>query len=103
MHIFTSLRYDPGLAAASASLRPETYPPPNGSPYYLLAYHRDRLLAAARAFGWNEAVDQLRDDPAEVTGHSGLVRFTQGLDEAIPDKNQAWRLRVTLDRDGHIQ
>lgn len=44
--IISSLRYDPCLAQPFPR-NADNYPDPKNSPYYLLAYHRDRLRAAA--------------------------------------------------------
>lgn len=88
--IISSLRYDPALPDVVSSY-PDGYPQPLRSPYYLLAYHRDRLITAARFFQWNKALEWLQQDL------SSLERF---LDGSIPDKQKPWRLRIAVDCNG---
>ncbi|OJJ48758.1 hypothetical protein ASPZODRAFT_130876 [Penicilliopsis zonata CBS 506.65] len=88
--IFSSLRYDPALPAETE--QPATaYPDPRESPYYLLQYHRDRLLNAAREFRWDQAIEFLQQDAGP------LARL---LDTHIPDTSKAWRLRIVVDCNG---
>ncbi|EPS30064.1 hypothetical protein PDE_05014 [Penicillium oxalicum 114-2] len=90
--IISSLRYDPDLPRITNGLpNDEFYPAPKQSPYYLLSYHRDRLIAAARHFNWESALTFLQD---------GLEAFENFMDAAIPDKAKAWRLRVLVDCHG---
>lgn len=88
--IISSLRYDPCLAEAVA-YNADNYPDPKNSPYYLLAYHRDRLIAAAHHFGWKDASNWLQRD---------LESFESFLDESIPDRSKPWRLRIVVDVNG---
>lgn len=88
--IISSLRYDPALPNV-VSHHVHGYPEPADSPYYLLAYHRDRLVAAARHFKWTKALDWLQQD---------LQTFEKFLDESTPDRKQPWRLRVVVDCSG---
>lgn len=89
--IISSLRYDPALPDLVSS-HADGYPEPLHSPYYLLAYHRDRLITAARYFQWNKALEWLQQDL------SSLERF---LDASIPDKQKQWRLRIAVDFNGN--
>ncbi|KAJ5455481.1 Aminotransferaseclass IV [Penicillium sp. IBT 31633x] len=91
--IISSLRYEPGLSN-TACHHTSSYPDPQNSPYYLLAYHRDRLIAAASHFQWNEALDCLRQD---------LESFEALLNASIPDRSKAWRLRVVVNRKGMVR
>jgi 4-amino-4-deoxychorismate lyase len=58
--LFTSLRYDPILIdcpqndSELLSFSPK-------SPLYMLIYHRDRMLEAARHFAWQAVVENLLD------------------------------------------
>lgn len=88
--IISSLRYDPTLPQA-ISHNANTYPDPQNSPYYLLAYHQDRLTAAARHFGWEDASKWLKRD---------LASFEEFLDSSIPDRSKPWRLRIAVDING---
>lgn len=89
--IISSIRYDPALPNLTSE-NAHSYPEPSDSPYYLLAYHRDRLVAAARHFGWDKALDWLGED---------LRRFEKFLDDSIPDRKQPWRLRIVVDSNGN--
>ncbi|KAJ5103690.1 hypothetical protein N7532_004219 [Penicillium argentinense] len=89
--IISSLRYDPGIP--QTILHNATgYPDPLASPYYLLAYHRDRLVNAARHFGWKFALQWLELD---------LESFEKFLDGSIPDRSKPWRLRIVVDAKGN--
>lgn len=88
--IISSLRYDPALPGA-ISRNAHSYPGPQDSPYYLLAYHRDRLIATARHFGWEDALKWLE---------RGLASFEEFLDGSIPDRSKPWRLRIVVDVNG---
>ncbi|CAI7608842.1 unnamed protein product [Penicillium pancosmium] len=88
--IFSSLRYDPSLPQVTLR-NADSYPNPRDSPYYLLAYHRDRLIAAARHFGWEHALEWLQQD---------LTSFERFLDGSILDRSKPWRLRIVVDING---
>lgn len=88
--IISSLRFDPGLPDA-ACRHASSYPDPHKSPYYLLAYHQDRLIAAAAHFQWNGALTWLQQD---------LQSFEEFLDSSIADRSKAWRLRVVVNSQG---
>lgn len=90
--IISSLRYDPALPkVTSHRAKDESYPAPADSPYYLLSYHRDRLINAARHFEWDNALEFLRQD---------LDSFERFLDGSIPDREKPWRLRIAVDCNG---
>jgi branched-subunit amino acid aminotransferase/4-amino-4-deoxychorismate lyase len=89
--IISSLRYDPALPAVVAQSAADSYPDPLNSAYYLLPYHRDRLISAAAHFNWPEALAFLQQD---------LGNFVRVLDSFIPDTTQPWRLRIVLGPDG---
>ncbi|KAF3387241.1 Aminodeoxychorismate lyase [Penicillium rolfsii] len=90
--IISSLRFDPDLPkVTSRHVNNESYPAPAHSPYYLLSYHRDRLINAARYFEWDHALEFLRQD---------LESFERFLDDSIPDVEKPWRLRIAVDYNG---
>ncbi|CRG88374.1 hypothetical protein PISL3812_05404 [Talaromyces islandicus] len=89
--IISSLRFDPDLPNAVTRFSDQRYPEPHDSPYYLLKYHRDRLLKAAIEFDWQNAIGFLQRD---------LEHFTRVLDTFIPDRHKAWRLRIVVDVEG---
>src|SRR6266487_2653753 len=94
--IVSTVRYDPELALILTTS--DTYPPPCNSPYYLLAYHRDRLLSAAVHFLWDDAIVLLQRRHGDSAGDMALDQLAQTLDRYIPDPTCAWRLRVSLNR-----
>lgn len=58
--IFSTLRYDPLLLHKNENdLCSDDES--NGSPFYMLPYHRDRMMEAAEFFGWHAAVVKLTD------------------------------------------
>lgn len=90
--IISSLRYDPSLPVVISQHASDSYPEPLNSPYYLLAYHQDRLITAAQHFQWKEALRWLQRD---------VDSFEQFLDVSIPDRNKPWRLRIAVDHNGN--
>lgn len=93
--LFSSFRFDPELPGVVAK-HPEAYPEPLNSPYYLLAYHRDRIVSAGRHFGWTSSFEE---GPAWMNGD--LKSLEEFLDSRIPDRHRAWRLKLVLHRSGH--
>ncbi|KDQ10738.1 hypothetical protein BOTBODRAFT_489051 [Botryobasidium botryosum FD-172 SS1] len=91
--LITSLRYDPLLIeapfnqSAAHSLR--------GSPFLPLVLHRDRLLQAAGAFGWDDAAEALEAD-------SGLQRLRDVCEDAVRDRSGPQRLRILLSESGEL-
>lgn len=73
-HLFTSLRYDPLLSKNyyNAMLYGQGNNNRRWGPFYMLRYHRDRILEAAQYFKWKEV--SLR-----LAGEDGLRRFEQDL------------------------
>ena len=62
--LFTSLRFDPALQ----DVEENTQVVGHASMYSMVPYHRDRLVVAAKAFGWSEAA-------ATLEGTDGYERF----------------------------
>lgn len=89
--IISSLRYDPSLPELAAQKAGDNAADPLNSPYYLLPYHRDRLLNAAGHFGWEKAQEFLNQDLSQ------LVRV---FDSFVPDQTKPWRLRIVIDHNG---
>jgi 4-amino-4-deoxychorismate lyase len=89
--IISSLRYEPALPDVLRTQPADAYPGPLRSPYYLLPYHRERLLKAAECFGWSKAATFLQQD---------VESFAKHLHSFIPDRTKPWRLRIVIDRDG---
>jgi 4-amino-4-deoxychorismate lyase len=66
--IFTSLRYDEQCAEAE----------PENGPFYMLNYHRDRLVEAATHFSFQGALDRYEGD-------EGLQWLKENLSKAVAD------------------
>jgi 4-amino-4-deoxychorismate lyase len=96
--LFSSLRYDPllvPLAVNTEGWDGDGDCPP-GSPFYMLPYHRDRILQAAEHFGWNIAASR-------ISGPVGLQYLVTKLSEAVNAQlSKPLRIRVLLDRDGIV-
>jgi 4-amino-4-deoxychorismate lyase len=94
--LFTSLRYDPFLTSLPINTvlwDKENQAP---SPFYILPFHRDRMLQAAEHFGWTEAADAIR-------GPAGFAHLLKKLNEAInTQSSNPLRVRVLLSHDGSI-
>lgn len=86
--IISSLRYDPALPNAITQCAAHSYPDPLRTPYYLLPYHQDRLINAARHFNWHHALSFLEQDRSA---------FVSLLDGFISDRAKPWRLRVVVE------
>ncbi|MCJ1427399.1 hypothetical protein MMC29_005302, partial [Sticta canariensis] len=72
--ILTSVRVDRILVESELNAELST----NGQPsrFYMLCYHRDRMLAAAQEFGWSEAIKAI-DEPG------GLLLLERRLFEHV--------------------
>src|ERR1700753_1525106 len=68
VEIFTSLRHDAQCAEED----------PENGPFYMLHYHRDRLLEAAEFFGFKSAVDRF-------DGKEGLGWLKESLEQNVRD------------------
>jgi 4-amino-4-deoxychorismate lyase len=62
-HLFTSLRYDPLLLTSDENSQAWlNFTSP--SPFYMLLYHRDRMLEAAQHFDFHAVAKKLEDGTA---------------------------------------
>ncbi|KAL2130608.1 hypothetical protein VTI74DRAFT_6192 [Chaetomium olivicolor] len=98
--IFTSLRYDPALLKVPTSalngLALAGWNRENSSPFYMLDYHRDRMLRAATYWGWGDAIDIL-------SGDAGLKRLGDFITYAIGDNRQSpLKVRVSITKNGQL-
>lgn len=91
--IMSTLRYDPELI--NGITYPIPHPEPPCLPYYLLAYHRGRLLDAAVDFQWKAAVSRLQQT-------ASVEQLAEILNTHLPDKSRPWRLRILLDHEGQL-
>jgi hypothetical protein len=95
--LFSSLRYDPALLQVPASnLSHAGWNWNNASPFYMLDYHRDRMLSAAIHWGWDAAVEVLKGD-------AGLKRLRDFIMSNIGDDQPTpMRVRVAITREGEL-
>jgi 4-amino-4-deoxychorismate lyase len=90
--LFSSLRFDVLLLQSPANSALSTSP----SPFYMLPYHRDRMLKAATHFGWSVAAKR-------IGGSEGLQHLLQKLEASIDIKSSTpLRVRTVLHHDGNI-
>ncbi|KAF4471885.1 aminodeoxychorismate lyase [Fusarium albosuccineum] len=96
--LFTSMRYDPKLEKLKQEgSSGEGWNFDNKSPFYMLDFHRDRLLRAATHWNWQHAIDQL-------SGPNGLQYLAQLVSEAVgPSQTTPLRMRIIVSRDGDIK
>ncbi|KAK0727075.1 putative 4-amino-4-deoxychorismate protein [Lasiosphaeria miniovina] len=96
--LFSSLRYDAALLqVADSPLNDSGWNRVNKSPFYMLDFHRDRMLRAATHWGWDAAVEAL-------SGDAGLQRLEEALAGAIGEKQSApLRVRVVISEQGAIE
>lgn len=97
LKLFTTLRYDAALAdlpgrPGFSDLGWNQVP----SPFYMLDYHRDRLLRAATYWAWPAAVEAIAGEP----GLRRLEAYLAPLAREFGPVPQ--RLTVTLDRAGRL-
>jgi 4-amino-4-deoxychorismate lyase len=94
--LFSTLRYDPLLHSVRINTEQWDGDAPPSCPFYMLAFHRDRMLQAAGHFGWTEAA-------SKINGSVGLnsllnkLEVSIGVQSALP-----FRVKVLLDHHGDI-
>ncbi|KAK1760581.1 aspartic peptidase domain-containing protein [Echria macrotheca] len=96
--LFSSLRYDTALLGVpDSTFRHASWNYVNRSPLYMLDFHRDRMLRAAKHWGWGAAI-------AALDGQEGLDRLARFILQNIQDDVQTrpLRVRVTISQDGHL-
>ncbi|KAI2473293.1 aminotransferase [Annulohypoxylon bovei var. microspora] len=94
--IFTSIRYDPELLKAPDLGFTNIGWNSESSPFYMLDFHRDRMLKAAIHWGWTAAI-------TSISGKEGLENLQNFLWGVTSDVvNGPHRLMITLARDGSL-
>ncbi|KAI4612704.1 uncharacterized protein J4E87_010104 [Alternaria ethzedia] len=95
--LFTSLRYDPLLLQSEENSKAIlNFVTP--SPFYMLAYHRDRMVEAAQHFDFFEVEKRLKDGKAL---HEELLKRVQ--DEIKKTgKDEAMKLRLLFDKAANL-
>jgi len=90
--LFSSLRFDPILRQCQAN----TDIGNEESPFYMLPYHRDRMLQAAEHFQWPKAISR-------ISGPEGVKYLRKAIESAIDvNSSTPLRIRTLLHHDGRI-
>jgi 4-amino-4-deoxychorismate lyase len=93
--LFTSMRYDSLLTQLPINVV-SWDEDVKSSPFYMLPYHRDRLLHAAERFEWTKAADVIR-------GPVGFSRLLEELTEEINTSSPSpFKVRILLSYEGSI-
>lgn len=96
--LFTSLRYDPILLTSSENNSPAlSFHSP--SPFYMLVYHRDRMLEAAQHFGWDNVAKKLADGES-LSGV--LLEKVQTYQKETGTEGRPLKVRVLFDRAANL-
>ncbi|KAF3013579.1 hypothetical protein E8E14_011609 [Neopestalotiopsis sp. 37M] len=102
--LFTSIRHDPILLDVpnqqQQGLNTTEWNRTVTSPWYMLDYHRDRMLKAAVHFGWGSAVAQLAGPEGLQRLHAFLLPVAESL--AGSGGSAAHRVKITIGRDGKL-
>ena len=97
--LFTSLRYDAALCSIpNTAFKHAGWNLANASPWYMLDFHRDRMLRAATHWGWKPAIELL-------SGEAGLERLRSAMAAAVAEQQQQpgpFKVRVTVGRLGEL-
>ncbi|KAK4199366.1 aminotransferase [Triangularia verruculosa] len=95
--IFTSLRYDPSLLQvhSNPAFTHANWNYNHASPFYMLDYHRDRMLRAALHWKWESAIESL-------SGEAGLQLLAESITANLPRKDEPARVRVDVSEDGKL-
>lgn len=96
--LFTSLRFDPELLQLVESQQDDLgWNSIKPSPYYMLDYHRDRMLKAASYWSWDKAV-------AAIEGPKGLERLESFITGQLGQdtSDQPKRVKVLLSQEGQL-
>lgn len=101
--LFTSLRYDPTLlqvkdvGPASLGWNSE-----RASAFYMLDYHRDRMLRAATHWGWTKAVAAI-EGPKGLAGLEAFLGDHLKLPQHPGTSVSPMRVKVLLSREGQLR
>lgn len=95
VQLFSSIRYDSALAQVPRSkLNHAGWNFVTTSSFYMLDYHRDRILRAAKYWGWDAAVNAL-------DGDEGLARVAEFLAASVPlSQPSSLRVKLTVSEAG---
>ncbi|KAK6533468.1 hypothetical protein TWF694_002407 [Orbilia ellipsospora] len=101
-HLFSSLQYSKTLLTQDENTRLNNGQP---SPYSMLPYHRDRILNAARNFGWDAAVSALESsnclDDIQKKCDEAVEKVLDGV--AVDERDEvSLRIRVIISQSGAL-
>ncbi|KAI1081146.1 aminotransferase [Whalleya microplaca] len=94
--IFTSIRYDPSLLNIPSEGFLNIGWNQRPSPFYMLDFHRDRMLRAASYWGWTAAIEAISGE----SGLENLQSFLQSVVRHVTDGPH--RIKMTLTQDGTL-
>jgi len=96
--LFTSLRFDPALATVPGSVFTNAgWNYEVTSNLYMLDYHRDRLLRAAKHWGWDAVI-------ARIEGDQGLKYLEKHASQFLAGKGpEPLRFRIIINREGDVR
>ncbi|KAH7082522.1 hypothetical protein BKA63DRAFT_133152 [Paraphoma chrysanthemicola] len=95
--LFTSIRYDALLLESDENSRPDlNFVTP--SPFYMLAYHRGRMLEAAQHFDFHAVEKRLNDGKAL---HEDLLKSVEDW-TSKNSQDEPLKLRVLFDKEANM-
>ncbi|KAJ9658637.1 Aminodeoxychorismate lyase [Coniosporium apollinis] len=97
--LFTSLRYDPILLDCAENSSPTlNFEPP--SRFYMLVYHRDRMLEASQYFDWGNVANTLKDG---VGFSRTLLSEVESYQAEKGSNDEPLKVRVLFNRAGELK
>lgn len=96
--LFTSIRYDPLLLQSDENSLPHLNIV-SPSPFYMLAYHRGRMIEAAQHFDFHAVEKRLQDGEAL---HHQLLQHVQEWQAKNNNTNDPLKLRVLFDKAANM-
>ncbi|KAB2578705.1 hypothetical protein DBV05_g2566 [Lasiodiplodia theobromae] len=96
--LFTSLRHDPALRSSPENSSDVVSFSPS-SPFYMLRYHRDRMLEASQHFGWAEVSKKLTNGEELESLLNEQVESWRGKSG---DAESPLKVRVLFNRSGEM-
>lgn len=96
--LFTSIRYDPLLLTSNENSRSDlNFVTP--SPFYMLTYHRDRMVEAAQHFDFDAVTEALADGPAL---HSTLLSRVREWQAEESKEDGPLKVRILFDASANM-
>ena len=96
--LFTSIRYDPLLVTSKENSRPDlNFVTP--SPFYMLTYHRDRMVEAAQHFDFDAVTKALADGSAL---HSTLLSKVREWQAKEKKEDGPLKVRILFDASANV-